>query len=104
MNISEADWRVFKEVRAVALDRFCRRILDECRTLCDEPSESAHQRYLSLYKLLQQRDKEIAEAFNDFRRSTAIFALMTMRQYGLVTEAEWKRFSPDTLRWVLGND
>ncbi|MCL5065969.1 MAG: peptide ABC transporter substrate-binding protein [Firmicutes bacterium] len=104
MNISEADWRVFKEVRAAALDRFCRRILDECRTLCDDQSESAHKRYLSLYELLQQRDKEIAEAFDDFRRSTAIFALMAMRQYGLVTQAEWKRFSPDTLHWVLGDD
>ena len=105
MNISEPDWRVFKEVRAAALDRFCRRILDECRTLCDDHSVmSAHKRYLTLYELIHKRDGEIRQAFDDFRRSTAIPCLITMLQHGLVTQAELDGFSPDTLRFVMRDD
>lgn len=104
MDISEPDWRVFKEVRAVALDRFCQRILNECRTLCDDHSVSAHKRYLKLYEFIHKRDEEIEQAFDDFRRSTAIPCLITMRQHGLVTQAELDRFSPDTVHFVMRND
>ncbi len=107
MNIPESDWRVFKEVRGAALDRFCRRILGECRTLCDDGTEPAHARYLKLYRLIHQRDKEIAQAFNDFRRSTAITCLTTMWQLGLVTKTELDRFSPSTVQTVhflMGDD
>lgn len=104
MNIPEPDWRVFKEVRASALDRFCRRILDECRTLCDDHTVSAHKRYLKLYELIHKRDEEIAQAFDDFRRSTAIPCLITMQQLELVTQAELYRFSPDTIHLVMRDD
>lgn len=104
MNISESDWRIFKEVRAAALDRFCIRILDECAALCDtHPTQSAHTRYLALYKLIHQRDREIAHAFNDFSRSTAILNLMTMQHRGLVTPTELARFSANTIQIVTGD-
>lgn len=100
MNISEPDWRVFKEVRVAALDRFCHRILDECVALCGDHTRSAHTRYLDLYTLIHQRNKEIQEAFDDPRRSTAVLSLMIMRQHGLVTRAELDRFSADTVQIV----
>jgi hypothetical protein len=42
-----------------------------------------------------QRDAEIKRAFDDFRRTTAITCLITMRQLGWVTQAELDRFSSD---------
>ena len=104
MNIPEPDWRVFKEVRAVALDRFCHRILNECRTLCDDHAVPAYKRYLKLYELIHERDEEIERAFDDFRRTTAITCLITMRQLGLMTQAELDRFSPDTVHLVMHDD
>lgn len=104
MTIPEPDWRVFKEVRAVALDRLCHRILDECRIVCDDHALPAHNRYLNLYELIHKRDRDIQRAFDDFSRTTAIACLITMRQLGLVTQAEWDRFSLDTLHWVMGDD
>lgn len=100
MNISEPDWRVFKEVRTAALDRFSLKTLDECRTLCADRTTPAHQRYLKLYELIHKRDGEMAQAFDDLRRSTAIPCLLIMWQYGLVTPAELHRFSPDTIHLV----
>lgn len=96
MVMSEPDWRTFKEVRAAALDRFCRRVLDESRAVCDDGSASAHERYRELYDLIHKRDKELADAFDDVRRSTAIMQLMLMRRHNLLTPEELARFGNDT--------
>lgn len=104
MTISEPDWRVFKQVQPLALDRLCHRILDESRAVCDDESLSAHGRYLKLYELIHKRDKDIQRAFDEFSRTTAIACLTTMRQLGLVTESELGRFSDDTLYWVMRDD
>lgn len=101
MTISESDWRVFKEVRVVALDRLYHRILSECRTVCDDDALTAHNRYLKLYELIHNRDKDIQRAFDDFRRTTALTCLTSMWQLGLVTQTELDRFSLDTRHQVL---
>jgi hypothetical protein len=49
-----------------------------------------------VFELLQQRDKELAEAFDDLRRSTAWRQLAVIRSHGLLTEEELARFSPQT--------
>ena len=89
---------MFKELRPTARDRFCRRVLDECRAVCDDDSASNHERYRRLYDLIHECDKEMADAFDDARRSTAIVRLMTMRKHNLVTPEELARFSNDTRR------
>ncbi len=104
MTISEPDWRVFKEIRAVALERLTHRILNECRAVCDDETLPAHDRYLKLYELIHKRDEEMQRAFDDFRRSTAIVCLITMWQLDLVTLDELDRFSLDTLHWVRRDD
>ena len=104
MTIPEPDWRVFKEVRVVALDRLCHRILNECRTLCDDEALPLHNRYLQLYELIHKRAKEIERAFDEFSRTTAIACLIIMRQLGLLTQTELDRFSLDTLHWVMRDD
>ena len=98
MTIAESDWRKFKEVREVALDRFCRQILGECEEICRKEVSTAHERYGELYGLLQDRDRQMSRAFDDLRRSTAVHCLMLMHQLGLVTEQEMMEFSPDIQR------
>jgi hypothetical protein len=95
-QISEADWKRFRKVHPLALERFCERVLTEIGRLASSPGESAHERYLAVFRLLQRRDKELGEAFNDFRRSTALLQLALLRSRGLVTDEERARFSPET--------
>ena len=52
-------------------------------------------RYGELYQLLQDRDRAMSTAFDDFRRSTARFCLKLMRRQGLVTDEEMMEFSPE---------
>ena len=46
ITISEKDWRVFRKLREVALERFCTRVLDDAGRIAAERTKSAHARYL----------------------------------------------------------
>lgn len=95
-EIRGADWKLFRQVHPIALERFCQRVLSEVGRLASDTGKSAHQRYMATFQLLQRRDKELAEAFNDMRRSTALLQLAILRSRGLVTDEEFARFSPET--------
>lgn len=59
----ESDWKVFRELQTVALERFCERVLAEVERLSSGSGRTFHQRYLDVYRLLQKRDHELAAAF-----------------------------------------
>lgn len=99
-QISEADWKRFRKLSAVALDRFCERVLAEIARLAMDDTTTHHQRYLAVVKLLKERDREMAATFNDARRSMALLQLARMRSLGLVTDAEFAQFGPVTQRAV----
>jgi len=50
---------------------------------------------------MHKRDKEIASAFDDFRRSTAIFQIAIVRKLGVITDEEFGRFSEPTRALLL---
>lgn len=95
-EIKESDWKLLRQMAPVALERFCQHILGEIARTGSDRTKSHHQRYLDIFAVLQQRDKEIAHAFNDLRRSTALTQLATMYSHGLLAEEEFLRFSPET--------
>lgn len=95
----EADWKIFRELREVALERFCERALREVRDLTVK-DESWHVRYIKIYKLLQKRDKQIAAGFNNFRRSVMDEHLLVIHRLDLLTADEIARFS-DVTRKML---
>ena len=95
-GIPEADWRVFRSLHPIWIERFCKRVNGELlRTLSDD-SRDAYEQYLAAYKLMHKRDKEIANAFNDFRRSTAVIQIAIIRKLGVITDEEFGRFSEST--------
>jgi hypothetical protein len=63
------------------------------RVLSDK-SRGEHERYLAAFKLMHKKDKEIGNAFNDFRRSTAVIQIAIIRKLGVITDDELGRFSP----------
>lgn len=95
-EIPEKDWKIFRELRPMALDRFCQRVLVEVGRLSAEAGKNYHERYLAVYKLIEQRDKELGEAFDAMRRSTALLQLAIIRSRGLLEDEEFARFSPET--------
>jgi hypothetical protein len=101
-EIHERDWKLFRQLQPIALDRFCERVLAEVTRLAADPKTSNHDRYLAVFKLLQRRDEELADAFNGPRRSTALIQLARIHFQELLTEEEFVRFSPETRASVQG--
>jgi hypothetical protein len=99
-DIPESDWKVFRTVRAAAIDRYCTRVLQECTAVIDDRSSTSHERYLELFRLLRERDGDLADVFNNPRRSTALIQLARLRGLDLVTDAELARFSRETREFV----
>src|SRR5262245_65709732 len=95
-EIKEADWKIFRQVRAVALERFCQHVLDDSELLHKDTRHSAYERYIAIYRLFDERDKEVARLFNDLRRSTALWQIAALKGHGLLTEEEFGGFSQET--------
>ena len=92
----ESDWKVFRELREVALDRFCKRVLDQVDRFRLDASRIYHERYLDVLQLLRKRNEELARAFDDPRRSRMIEQLTAIQAYGLLEADELARLTPRT--------
>ena len=95
-QISEPDWKLFRQLQSLALERFCQRVLAEVSRLASEAGRSSHERYLAVFALVERRNQELAEAFDNPRRSTALFQLARLQSEGLLSEEEFARFSAET--------
>jgi hypothetical protein len=95
-TISEAGWKVLRHVHPLALERYCEHVLAEIERVTHNSAQSAHQRYLDIFKIIEQRDREMASTFDDPKRSNALTMLARMRSAGLVTEDEFAWLSPET--------
>ena len=95
MKISERDWKVFKKVREAALERFCESAVADLAAVCSDGTRSVCDRYRAAGELMHKRDREMADAFDDLRRLTAIPQLVLMHTRGLVSAGDMKLFSPE---------
>ena len=95
MSIKESDWRVFREIRGIALDRLCQRILQDLDKVSANGTLSHHQRYLKIYQHIREQDREIALGFDHNSRSHAFDQVLFFRSRRLLTDEEFSRFSPD---------
>ena len=95
-DINESDWKTLRQLHSQALERFCKQILLEIERANSDGAKSFHQKYLDIYQMLKRRDKEMAQTFDDLRRSTAWNKLASMKARGLLTEDEFQRFSQET--------
>jgi hypothetical protein len=58
--------------------------------------QNYHERYLQLYRLVEGKDKELGQLFdNMLRRSVAIEHICALRAHSLITDEEFGQFSSD---------
>ena len=99
-EIKESDWKLFRRLHKIALERFCERVLKEVQAAAAENTDGYHDSYLKVFTLVRDRDKTIAGAFNDPRRSNAFILLANIKHEGLLTVAELDQFSPEARQAV----
>lgn len=96
----ESDWKVFRELREVALQRFCRRALETVDRLLRDEAGTDYDRYVAIDRWLHDKNQEMKVAFADPRRSMMLLHLHVIASLGLLEPAELARFSPETVRSV----
>jgi hypothetical protein len=105
-EISEPDWRVLRRVHPLALERFCERVLAEVDRVSRDGAKTHHARYLQIFRIIEQRNGEMARIFDNPRRSDGLTMLAQMRSQGfLLTEDEFSSLSPETrgvIQMLLG--
>ncbi|TBW51306.1 hypothetical protein EZI54_17455 [Marinobacter halodurans] len=85
--MKERDWKKFKVIKQRAIEQFCTQALDEFGEIISNSDEHVHNRYLRLYKLVRERDKEMSLVFDDHSRSKAPMQLTAIRARGLADES-----------------
>jgi hypothetical protein len=95
-DLPESDWKAFRKLRELALERLCERILAEVGRITSDAKRTSHARYLAAFELIQERDDQIARAFNNPRRSVAAAQLATMLSLDLIRQEELQSFTPRT--------
>jgi hypothetical protein len=98
--MTEAEWKMFRRLHATALERFSAKILADLQRIVADANKSSHERYLEIWKLLRKRDDQMARAFDDVRRSTALQQLCIMYSLKLITDDELGTFSLQTQEGV----
>lgn len=97
MHLPETDWKQLTRLKPLALERLCRRILQEAQALIASAGEGdSHRAYLALFNHIQERDRLIGDGFNHWSRSRSIEHLVVWRGHNLITDEEFAAFSPET--------
>jgi len=103
-DLPESDWKVVRKLHDIARERFCQRVLADIERINAVAVQKAHTRYLEIFKLIEEQDKEIEWIFNDLTRSNALEHLFAIRSRGLLSEAEFDLLSQETrdqVKWFL---
>jgi len=99
-GIPESDWKLFRKLHPVLVERFCKQILSELDAVSADEAKTFHQRYSDIYKLIERRDNELAYLFDNPRRSSAMGQIVAIYQHGLLTEDELNGFGQTLVKLV----
>jgi hypothetical protein len=102
MSIPEPDWKKFRPLRDKALANLCDSILSEIAQTSADDALSSHERYLEVYSLVRDRDKELGQIFDGYSRSRALMQLAMIQSHGLLEPEEFKCFSESTREYLAG--
>lgn len=93
---AEQDWRILRQLEPVALERHCQATLERIAQIASDKTKNYHERYRAIWRVMQERDDEVVETFDDMRRSRALMRICALRTHRLLTEEEFARFSEQT--------
>jgi hypothetical protein len=96
----ESDWKVFRELREVALERLCERVLNEASTVISNSDCTHHERFGQLYSLIRDRNHDIARGFDGPKRSAMLAQLAVIHSLDLFENSDMARFSAETRETV----
>lgn len=96
--MKESDWKIFKQVKEDAIEKFCDMALSEYQDIIKTKKEKSQETYTFLYRLVINRDKQMALLFDGHSRSNAPLQLLAIRGEGLADETLLNKLSEEFLQ------
>lgn len=96
-DLKESDWKYLRNLQKTLLDRMCNRILDNIQAECnpEKREPDVHQQYCKVYNLVKNQDKMVADCFDDWSRSDAIFNILFLIKFQVITEEDIAQLSDE---------
>lgn len=95
-STSERDWKYIRSVHDDLLATLCKRINRQSGDLLADFVGSEHEKYLALYRHIQDSNRIIADCFNDLKRSNLIMKLAALHHHAILTQEHIGNLSPET--------
>jgi hypothetical protein len=99
-EIKESDWKIFKQLHAIALERYFMRALADVERGLGEKSKSNRDRFWDLHKQIEEHRETLQRTFDDYRRSTALMQLAIIHSLDVLKQEELTRFSPEAQEFL----
>ena len=94
-QIPESDWKTWRKMSNVALERFCSDALEGVRAITLREG-STHARYRELFAFLRERDDIIAAIFDDQRRLNAFLQMARALSENVLHSSEIGKLSEES--------
>ena len=85
-----------RNLKPELLDTLCSRIHKQAQIIIHSSGKSEHEKYLELYKHIQDSDDVVARCFNDWRRSTISMKIGQLIAEDLLTDEHIQNLSDET--------
>ncbi|CAG23257.1 hypothetical protein [Photobacterium profundum] len=100
-SIPEKDWKVLRNSKEELLAFACDNIFKKVDRISQSRVDNEHASYIELWQIIQTENNKIGEMFDDLKRSNALFKLVSMRLYGILSDEYLYKFSAETQQQVL---
>lgn len=97
---SERDWKYMRSIHDELLHRLCSDINKRAAAIASGTDGNPHQRYLALYRYMQDADAIIGDCFNDWSRSRLGLKILALRRNGLLTDQHVEHLLPGAQEWL----
>jgi hypothetical protein len=94
-HLPERDWKRWQQLAPILLSRFCDAVVAKSATFSARDI-SGHEKFLALFRFIEDSDRDIAVVFDDRRRSNAILQIAAAVLRGMMSEDELSSFSEET--------
>jgi len=97
----ESDWKLLRKIREEALAEACEQAFVVVERIAENRTGREHEAYLELWKYFKEKDREIANAFNNINRNNAMRSLINMVTYESISKGKLAEFTEETQQKVL---
>ena len=94
-NLTERDWKYLSGIRQALLEELSRRMNAEVAVAAARTDLSENDKRHKIYRLVHDRDRDIAAGFNDWRRSTMFLVALEWRRLHLLTDDHLAHLTPE---------